>query len=166
MAGAGGPHSAWRACTVLKENVRERESVMRWAVVCGKPRDCTFGTGLGGGPGASGIPVGPQRGVQGSRPLVSLAAGTGRESSSAKRPPVLQRDREGAASHGVLLPPGHAPLLLLLPPGVPHCNRRWASSSCSLHRARAVPEPWLDIEDVKKSRIWFLSSSLGKQSKQ
>lgn len=56
-----------------------------------------------------------------------LAAGPGRESAAAERPPVLQRDREGAAGHGVLLPPGHTPLLLLLPPGVPHSHQRWVT---------------------------------------
>ncbi|PNI52599.1 P3H1 isoform 9, partial [Pan troglodytes] len=52
------------------------------------------------------------------------AAGARRQSSSAECPPVLQRDGEGAAHHGVLLPPGYAPLLFLLSSGVPHCHRR------------------------------------------
>lgn len=72
------------------------------------------------GPGASVVSVGRQRGVEGILNPGLLAAGTGGESPSAERPPVLQRDREGAPHHGVLLPPGHPPLLLLLPPGVPH----------------------------------------------
>ena len=68
---------------------------------------------------------------------VSSAAGAGREGPPAERPPVLQRDREGAARHGVLLPPGQPPLLLLLPPGLPHSHRRWAP----LPAERAAPAP-------------------------
>lgn len=161
----GACTSAWRTCAVLQDNVRGRESGIRRAAVCGRQRLHLWCRDKRG-PGAPGGPVGPQRDVQGSRLPVSSAAGPGREGSSAERPPVLQRDGEGATRHGVLLPPGHAPLLLLLPPGVPHCNRRWASCSCSLHRASAVPEPWLDSKDMKKSGLRSLLSSLGKQLKQ
>lgn len=85
---------------------------------------------------------------------VFFAARAGRESPSAQCPHVLQRDREGAASHGVLLPPGHAPLLLLFPPGVPYCNRRWASSPLQLLRSMLWPDTVLDTEDKEETRAW------------
>lgn len=54
----------------------------------------------------------------------ALKLGQEGKGSSAERPPVLQRDGEGAPRHGVVLPPGYPALLLLLPPGVPHRHRR------------------------------------------
>jgi len=50
----------------------------------------------------------------------SPAAGPGGQGAPAERLPLLQRDGEGAAHDGVLLPPGGPTPLLLLPPGVPH----------------------------------------------
>ncbi|XP_064353151.1 prolyl 3-hydroxylase 1 isoform X4 [Dromaius novaehollandiae] len=51
-------------------------------------------------------------------------AGPGGQGAPAERPPLLQRDGEGAAHDGVLLPPGGPAPLLLLPPGVSHRHRR------------------------------------------
>ncbi|EOB05081.1 Prolyl 3-hydroxylase 1, partial [Anas platyrhynchos] len=59
------------------------------------------------------------------------AAGPGGQGSPAECPPLLQRDREGAAHDGVLLPPGGPTPLLLLPPGVPHSHR---GSCCTLDK--------------------------------
>lgn len=61
----------------------------------------------------------------GAEPMsfLSPAAGPGGQGPPAERLPLLQRDREGAAHDGVLLPPGGPATLLLLPPGVPHSHR-------------------------------------------